>query len=74
MKYTRKQIVAFLSDIRDQGWAVCAFTPNELRGAGPEEVQDRMCEIGNDVIDMNEDDEFVAEDEEEEGEDEVPSK
>jgi hypothetical protein len=71
MKYTRKQIVAFLYSIRDQGWAVCAFTPNALRGADPDNVEDRMCEIGNAVIDMNDDDEFVAEDEEE-GEDEVP--
>jgi hypothetical protein len=33
------------------GYAVVIFTPEELRGANPEHVQDRLVELGWDVID-----------------------
>lgn len=35
----------------NMGYAVAAFTPEELRGADPDKVMDRMIELGNDVID-----------------------
>ncbi|MFM8798701.1 MAG: hypothetical protein ACKODT_07070 [Fluviibacter sp.] len=40
-----------LNAIRDLGFAVIAFTPEELRGADPEEIQDRLTEWGWDAID-----------------------
>ena len=39
--------VAFL---RKAGFAVCAFDPDELAGIAPEEIEDRMCQIGWDTI------------------------
>jgi hypothetical protein len=32
------------------GYAVVIFTPEELRGANPEHVQDRLVELGWEVI------------------------
>ena len=37
--------------IRHAGYAVVCFTPDELRGADPDHVEDRLVEIGWDVID-----------------------
>lgn len=37
--------------LRDAGFAVCIFTPDELRGAKPGHVEDRLVERGWDVID-----------------------
>jgi hypothetical protein len=34
------------------GYAVVCFTPEELRGANPDHVQDRLVELGWDVIDV----------------------
>ena len=34
----------------DNGFAVAAFTPEELRGANPEDVQDSLISEGWDVI------------------------
>ena len=37
--------------LRGAGWAVVIFNPDELRGANPERVQDRLVELGWEVID-----------------------
>lgn len=45
------EVVYHLKALRDLGFAVVAFTPEELRGAEPDHVEDRLIEIGWDVID-----------------------
>ena len=45
-----KQAVEHLRQLRKMGYAVVAFTPEELRGADPDQVEDRMVELGWDVI------------------------
>lgn len=37
--------------IRAKGFAVIIWTPGELQGANPNRVQDRLIELGWDVID-----------------------
>lgn len=44
------EITAALDVVRAAGFAVVAFTPAELRGADVERVQDRLCELGWEVI------------------------
>jgi hypothetical protein len=46
-----KQAVEHLRQLRKMGYAVVAFTPEELRGADPDHVEDRLIELGWDVID-----------------------
>ena len=46
-----KQAVEHLRQLRKMGYAVVAFTPEELRGANPDHVEDRLIELGWDVID-----------------------
>jgi len=46
-----KQAAEHLRQLRKMGYAVVAFTPEELRGADSDHVEDRMVEIGWDVID-----------------------
>ena len=45
-----KQAVEYLRQLRKMGYAVVAFTPEELRGANSDHVEDRLVEIGWDVI------------------------
>lgn len=40
-----------LRALRHRGYAVVVFTPEELRGASVNRVQDRLIELGWDVID-----------------------
>jgi hypothetical protein len=40
-----------VSELRDSGYAVAVFTPDELRGAEPDEVADIMVERGWNAID-----------------------
>jgi hypothetical protein len=37
--------------LREMGCAVVIFIPEELRGADPDHVEDRLCQLGWDVID-----------------------
>lgn len=37
--------------LRSKGYAVITFSRTELRGADPSEVEDRLTELGWDVID-----------------------
>ena len=46
-----KQATEHLRQLRKMGYAVIAFTPEELRGANPDHVEDRLIELGWDVID-----------------------
>jgi len=46
-----KQATEYLRQLRKMGYAVVAFTPEELRGADPDHVEDRLIELGWDVID-----------------------
>lgn len=45
-----KQAVEYLRQLRKMGYAVVAFTPEELRGSNPDHVEDRLVELGWDVI------------------------
>ena len=42
-----------LEFLREQGFAVAAFTPSELRGADSDDIEDAMVQMGWDAIDMN---------------------
>jgi hypothetical protein len=44
------QAVEHLRQLRKMGYAVVAFTPEELRGANSDHVEDRLNELGWDVI------------------------
>jgi len=37
--------------LRELGYAVVVFNPDELKGASPEDVADRLVELGWEVID-----------------------
>lgn len=45
------QNIERLHSLRERGFAVVVFTPEELRGADVDRVQDRLIEQGWDVID-----------------------
>ena len=45
------EVWAALELLRDHGFAVAAFTPTELQGVKTKHVEDRMVEVGWDVID-----------------------
>ena len=48
---TESEIFALCVKMERLGYAVICFTPEELRGADPGHVQDRLVELGWDVID-----------------------
>jgi len=48
---TESEIFALCVKMERLGHAVVCFTPEELRGADPGHVQDRLVELGWDVID-----------------------
>jgi hypothetical protein len=39
-----------IDELRSAGYAVCVFSPDELGDADPDRVEDRLCELGWDVI------------------------
>lgn len=41
---------SMLEDLRDRGFAVCVFNPDEIRDADPGSVEERMCAAGWDAI------------------------
>lgn len=47
------EVMKALDFLRDEGFAVAAFTPTELRGADPDHIEDAMVQMGWDAIDMN---------------------
>ena len=46
-----RTIVEHVRALRDLGCAVVCFVPEELRGADPDHIEDRLVEVGWDVID-----------------------
>lgn len=44
------EMMAALELLRKEGFAVCAFNPEELDGIAPEEIEDQMCQKGWDTI------------------------
>lgn len=42
-----------IQEMRNLGCAVCVFNPDELSGAPADHVEDRMCSMGWDVVDMD---------------------
>ena len=42
---------ALIEALRRRGYAVTVFTPHELRDADPDSVQERMVQVGWDIID-----------------------
>ena len=45
-----------VQNLREQGYAVIVWSPEELKGASPKKVEDRSIELGWDVIeDLKED-------------------
>lgn len=51
MMYTN-EILDALDLLRNAGFAVCAFDPEELEGVDPERVEKRMVAAGWDAIEM----------------------
>ena len=45
-----------INSLKDRGYAVVVFTPQEMRGADTGHVEDRLVELGWDVIDVLADD------------------
>jgi len=41
-----------MNELRDAGYAVIVWTPEELRGASARRVEDRSIELGWEVIDL----------------------
>ena len=48
---TRKEVAELCSKIRRSGYAIVCFDAEELRGANPDYVEERLVEVGWDVID-----------------------
>ena len=48
--------IATIKALRDQGYAIVSFSPEELVGAPARKVEDRMCERGWEAIDYLTDD------------------
>ena len=47
----------WMADMRRRGFSVTVFTPEELQGANPDHVEDRLVELGWEVIDVLKEDE-----------------
>ena len=47
------EVMRALDFLRDEGFAVAAFTPTELRGADPDRIEDAMVQMGWDAIGMD---------------------
>lgn len=41
---------AVINGLRDRGYAICIFNPEELRGADPSRIEAWMCDRGWDAI------------------------
>lgn len=48
--YTEQMLDA-IALLREAGFAVCAFDPEELEGVDPSHIEERMCTTGWDAID-----------------------
>jgi hypothetical protein len=50
LKMTEEHVKA-IQELRDLGYAVCIFNPEELNGAKPHKVEDELVSAGWDIID-----------------------
>jgi hypothetical protein len=50
LEMTEEQMKA-IRELRDSGYAVCIFNPEELRGAKPHKVEDELVSAGWEIID-----------------------
>jgi hypothetical protein len=48
---TERKVFDLCTKMRHAGYAVICFTPEELRGSNPDHVEDRLVELGWEVID-----------------------
>jgi len=48
--YMTKEERDFIQALRDKGYAITIFEPDELRGVSRKIVEDRMVELGTEVI------------------------
>ena len=46
------EVMDVFNSLRDKGYAVVIFSPEELGSAPPEDVEDRLIELGWDAISM----------------------
>ena len=51
MSFENATVYDLLRELRSRDCAVVCFVPDELLGADPERVEDRLIELGWDVID-----------------------
>lgn len=51
MNLSDRSVVDMLKELRNRGCAVVCFVPDELLGADPDHVEDRLVELGWEVID-----------------------
>jgi len=51
--------IAMVRGLRQKGFAVCIFNPDELGDASPDKAEERMCAAGWDVIEEAEEDEHA---------------
>jgi hypothetical protein len=62
LKLTENEIT-MVQGLRQKGFAVCIFNPDELGDASPDKAEERMCAAGWDVIeeayDAHEEDEHA---------------
>jgi hypothetical protein len=49
---TERKVFDLCTKMRHAGYAVICFTPGELRGSNPDHVEDRLVELGWEVIDI----------------------
>ncbi len=56
------EIMAALMLLRDSGFAVCAFDPEELSGVDALSIEFRMCRAGRDLIESRTADEEEEQD------------
>jgi hypothetical protein len=50
LKMTEEHMKA-IQELRELGYAVCIFNPEELRGAKPHKVEDELVSAGWEIID-----------------------
>jgi hypothetical protein len=46
MKTLSFEMIEMLRELRENGWVVCLFTPDEVAESDPEDIEYAMCEAG----------------------------
>ncbi len=47
----KEEHIKAMRELRDLGYAICIFTPDELRDAKPHKVEDELISAGWEIID-----------------------